>query len=69
MTLRGKIRDPVRISPSESETGLWYRVLVGDYATRNDAIAEMANLRDRHGFTFLLPVRLGHSEGALESGG
>jgi hypothetical protein len=61
-TLREKVREPVRISLSESDTGLWYRVLVGSYPTRGEAIDRMPDLKDRHGLTFLRPVRVSHPE-------
>jgi general secretion pathway protein A len=49
---------PTRISPAEVETGLWYRVLVGECDTREDAHELMESLQELHDFSFLRPVEL-----------
>jgi type II secretory pathway predicted ATPase ExeA len=60
--LRQKISETVRISPAEVDTGLWYRILVGEFASEEEADAHRAELRETHGFSFLQSVRLGHPE-------
>jgi len=56
--LRRETGEPTRVSPTEVETGLWYRVLVGECDTREDAQHMMETLRKTHDFSFLRPVQL-----------
>jgi general secretion pathway protein A len=48
----------VRVSPTEVETGLWYRVLVGECETHEELGDLMDRLRASGGFSFLRPVPL-----------
>ncbi|MGQ0722672.1 MAG: AAA family ATPase [Candidatus Eiseniibacteriota bacterium] len=55
----------VRVSPTEVETGLWYRVLVGECETHEELGDLMDRLRTSGGFSFLRPVPL-HAAAAEE---
>jgi general secretion pathway protein A len=46
----------VRVSPTEVETGLWYRVLVGECETHEELGELLERLRASGGFSFLRPV-------------
>ncbi len=61
-TLRSETGEAVRISPSEVESGLWYRVLLGEYDSQSDALARRARLRQTHEFPFLRVVPMVHPE-------
>jgi type II secretory pathway predicted ATPase ExeA len=60
--LREEMGEPVRISPVVVETGLWYRVLLGEYASKELALDQIAVLRQLQEDTSLRPVRLAHPE-------
>jgi cell division septation protein DedD len=53
--------EPAHISPVQVETGLWYRVLVGDCTTAAEADALIARLRSEREFSFLRLVPLAAS--------
>lgn len=61
MRLREETGAPIRILPTELESGVWYRVLVGDYATQEQARAGLETLRTRQEFDFVRTVRLAAS--------
>jgi type II secretory pathway predicted ATPase ExeA/cell division septation protein DedD len=61
-TLRGDDGETVRISPTEVDTGLWYRVLLGEFGTRAEADERRLRLRETHELSFLRLVRLIHPE-------
>jgi len=60
--LRAQTGESVRILPSETDTGRWYRVLLGQYESREVAIDRIAVLRQHQDATFMRPVRLAHSD-------
>jgi type II secretory pathway predicted ATPase ExeA/septal ring-binding cell division protein DamX len=55
---RERTGEATRVSPTEVETGLWHRVLVGEFDTREDVTARMEELREEGDFSFLRIVRL-----------
>jgi len=55
---RKQTGETARVSPSEVETGLWYRVLVGEFDTRDAVSARMEELRKSGDHSFLRTVRL-----------
>jgi hypothetical protein len=55
---RDRTGEKARVSPTEVETGLWYRVLVGEFASREEVAARMAELRKDGDHSFLRTVRL-----------
>jgi cell division septation protein DedD len=57
-TYRDRTGERTRVSPTEVETGLWHRVLVGEFETREEVSARMEELRDEGDFSFLRTVRL-----------
>lgn len=59
---RERTGERTRVSPTEVETGLWYRVLVGEFATREEAEARTEELRREGDYSFLRTVRLIPSE-------
>lgn len=60
--LRANLASPIRISPTQLESGTWYRVLVGEFATRDEARAAMEELRTRREFAFVRTVRVPDAE-------
>ena len=60
--LREDTGEGVRISPTEIESGLWYRVLLGDYPGRDRAEERRIELRASHDLSFVRIVRLIHPE-------
>jgi septal ring-binding cell division protein DamX len=57
-----EVEGPVRIAPTQLESGVWYRVLVGRYATRDEARSAMEELRARREFAFVRTVRVDDDE-------
>lgn len=60
--LGAQIESPITISPTQLESGTWYRVLVGRFTTRDQARAAMEELRTRREFAFVRTVRVPESE-------
>jgi len=61
-SLRSETGEPVRVSPVVVKTGLWYRVLLGEYASVESALDRIAALRQVQDDTYMRPVRLVHAE-------
>jgi type II secretory pathway predicted ATPase ExeA len=60
--LRDETHEPVRVSVATVETGLWYRVLLGEYASEEAALDRIAELRQFQEGTTMRPIRLTHPE-------
>jgi hypothetical protein len=56
--LRATTGEEIRITPTETATGLWYRVLVGEYRSADRAEALGAELRSSRDLAFTHIVRL-----------
>lgn len=56
--LRVSLEVPTHVTATELDTGLWYRVLVGDFASREEARELMLDLGERGEFAFVRTVRL-----------
>jgi len=61
--LRRDTGEVVSVSAVNGESGVWYRVLVGEYATREQVATRMEELRATYDFGFLRRVRLAAREG------
>lgn len=55
---RKRTGEKARVSQTEVETGVWYRVLVGEFATRDEVNARLEQLRKEGDYSFLRTVRL-----------
>jgi cell division septation protein DedD len=60
--LRGETGERVTVSSVNGESGIWYRVLVGEYATREEVATRMEELRTQYDFGFLRRVRVRSGE-------
>jgi cell division septation protein DedD len=58
MQLREDTGEPVLVSPLRGESGIWYRVLVGEYDSLDRVARRMEDLQDRYDFGFLRRVRV-----------
>jgi type II secretory pathway predicted ATPase ExeA/septal ring-binding cell division protein DamX len=56
--LRRDTGEPVSVSAVNGESGIWYRVLVGEYATGEEVARRMEELRTTYDFGFLRRVRI-----------
>jgi cell division septation protein DedD len=56
--LRVSLGAPTHVTATELDTGLWYRVLVGDFTSRDEARELMLDLGERDEFAFVRTVRL-----------
>ena len=56
--LRAETGLPIRITPTELGSGVWYRVLLGDYASADAARTALESLRSKQDFAFVRTVRL-----------
>ena len=66
-TLRADADEAVRIWPSETGSGLWYRVLLGEFPTRAAGAARKDRLTESHDLSFLRIIELVHPEDLPES--
>ncbi|MFN8179463.1 MAG: AAA family ATPase [bacterium] len=66
--LRGELSLPVRITPTEIESGVWYRVLIGEYSSADSARAALETMRSQRDFAFVRTVRLVPSAPTPEEG-
>ncbi|MGH2571135.1 MAG: SPOR domain-containing protein, partial [bacterium] len=60
--LRDETGEPVRVSAVTVETGLWYRVLLGEFASEEAALDRIALLQQMQEDTYMRPIRLVHPE-------
>jgi type II secretory pathway predicted ATPase ExeA len=60
--LRAETSEPVRVSAVTVETGSWYRVLLGEFASEEAALDRIALLRQTREDTYMRPIRLVHPE-------
>jgi cell division septation protein DedD len=56
--LRGRLDADTSVAPADLQTGRWYRVLVGDFATRQDATLLRRRLATTGEFAFLRTVTI-----------
>ncbi len=56
--LRTSLARATHVAPTQLETGLWYRVLVGEFADREEARSLMRDLSQGDDFAFVRTVRL-----------
>lgn len=56
--LETRLAKPAHVNPTELETGLWYRVVIGSFASAEDARLLMKELTDLGGFSFVRTVRM-----------
>ncbi|MEZ5065215.1 MAG: AAA family ATPase [bacterium] len=56
--LQDQTGEPARISPVNGESGLWYRVLLGEYSSKEEVSRRMEQIRSTHDFGFVRRVTL-----------
>jgi septal ring-binding cell division protein DamX len=59
--LRAETGLPIHITPTDLESGVWYRVLLGEYPSGEAARAALESLRSKQDFAFVRTVRLAPS--------